>query len=167
MKSSQHLVTRHGKKNSPPQKQYLWLGGVYTIENKDTNTDYQKFVRVADQKWEIVEITVGIIFFCLRFLFTIYKEYSSPIEKNHTHLKCTFPSKILIWPKYLLHKCSEKWLIPPPIPSSPGGRGCKLWCCCNRCSFIDKTMSQFFENLIFSQEIWENVNYVCEINLIS
>ena len=28
-------------------------------------------------------------------------------------------------------------------------------------------MSQFFENLIFSQDIWENVHNVSEINLIS
>ena len=33
------------------------------MENKDTNTHYQKYVRVGDQKWEIVEITIGIIFF--------------------------------------------------------------------------------------------------------
>ena len=28
-------------------------------------------------------------------------------------------------------------------------------------------MSQFFENLIFSQDIWGNVHYVREVNLIS
>ena len=33
------------------------------MENKDTNTDYQKFVRVGDQKWEIVEVTIKITFF--------------------------------------------------------------------------------------------------------
>ena len=33
------------------------------MENKDTNTAYQKFIRVGDQNWEIVEITIGIIFF--------------------------------------------------------------------------------------------------------
>ena len=33
------------------------------MENNDTNTDYHKFVRVGEQKWEIVEITIGIIFF--------------------------------------------------------------------------------------------------------
>ena len=41
------------------------------MENNDTNTDYHKFVRVGDQKWEIVEITIRI-FFCLRFVFTIF-----------------------------------------------------------------------------------------------
>ena len=31
------------------------------MENKYANTDYQKLVRVGEQKWEIVEITIGII----------------------------------------------------------------------------------------------------------
>ena len=40
-----------GKKNQPPtHKKYLWVGGVYTMENNDTNTVYHKFVRVEDQK---------------------------------------------------------------------------------------------------------------------
>ena len=33
------------------------------MENNDTNTDYHKFVRVGKQKWEVVEITIGIFFF--------------------------------------------------------------------------------------------------------
>ena len=37
----------------------------------------------------------------------------------------------------------------------------------NHGSFIYKTVSQFFEILIFSQDIWGNVHYVPEINLIS
>ena len=41
------------EKNSPSQK-HLWVGGVYAMENRDANTDYQKVVRVGDQKWEIV-----------------------------------------------------------------------------------------------------------------
>ena len=42
----------------------------------------------------------------------------------------------------------------------------QLWYCCSHYSIISKTMSQFFEVLIFNQEIWGNVHYVCEINLI-
>ena len=38
---------------------------------------------------------------------------------------------------------------------------------CYQCLFIYKTVSQFFEILIFSQDIWGNVHYVPEINLIS
>ena len=34
-------------------------------------------------------------------------------------------------------------------------------------SFIYKTMFQFFEILSFSQDIWGNIHYVPEINLIS
>ena len=33
------------------------------MENNNTNTDYHKFVKVGDLKWEIVEITIGIFFF--------------------------------------------------------------------------------------------------------
>ena len=49
LKYSKPLATIH-EIFSPPQKKYLWLGGIYTIENKDTNTDYQKVVRVGNQK---------------------------------------------------------------------------------------------------------------------
>ena len=46
------------------------------MENKDTNTDYQKVVRVGDQKWEIVETTFGIIFlFEIRILYFLYREF--------------------------------------------------------------------------------------------
>ena len=88
------------------------------MENKDTSTDYQKFVGVRDQKWEVVEITIGIFFFCLRFIFTIFitGSFQVPPEKNQPHLKCPFPPKIPIWPKSLQYKPSEKWLSPPPLP---------------------------------------------------
>ena len=70
----------------------MWVGGVYTMENKDTNTDYQKVVRVGDQKWEIVETTFGIIF-CLRFVFTIFyaESFQVPPEKNHPQPKRKWP----------------------------------------------------------------------------
>ena len=39
-------------------------GGVYTMENKDSMTDYQEVVRVKEQKWEMVEIgTIHIHYF--------------------------------------------------------------------------------------------------------
>ena len=38
------------KKLAPHKKIFVVRGGVYTIENKDTDRDYQKFVRVGDQK---------------------------------------------------------------------------------------------------------------------
>ena len=53
------------------------------MENKDTNTDYQKVVRVGDQKWEIVETTFGIIFlFEIRIHYFLYREFSSPTWKK-------------------------------------------------------------------------------------
>ena len=50
------------------------------MENNDTNTDYQKFVRAGDQKWEIVEITIVFFFFLLEICihYFLYKEFSSP-----------------------------------------------------------------------------------------
>ena len=53
------------------------------MENKDTNTDYLKFVGVGDQKSEIVEITVGIIFFLLEICiyYFLYKVSTSHLKK--------------------------------------------------------------------------------------
>ena len=66
------------KKILAPQKKYLWLGGgrVYTMENKDTKTDYQKLVRAEDQKCKMVEITIGMTFVFI--IFYIYSKFSSP-----------------------------------------------------------------------------------------
>ena len=43
-------------------------GGVYSMENKVANIDYLKVVGLWDQKWEIVETTIGILF-CFVCLF--------------------------------------------------------------------------------------------------
>ena len=50
LKYSQALATKFKKKINAPQKNYLGIGGVYNMENNDTNTDYHIFVRLADQK---------------------------------------------------------------------------------------------------------------------
>ena len=67
------------------------------MENEDTNTDYQKLVRVGNKKWEIVEITIGIFFFifCLRFVFTILYTGSFQVspEKNHSQPKVSIPTQ--------------------------------------------------------------------------
>ena len=73
------------------------------MENNDTDTDYHKFVRLGDQKWEIVEITITIFY---------TGSFQVPSKKNHRHLKCQFPWNIPIWPKPFLYKCSEKSLSP-------------------------------------------------------
>ena len=70
------------------------------MENKDTNTDYHKFVSVGDQKWEIVEIIVGIIFFffCLRFvLFFILGVFKSHLKKSPAR-KVPIPTQNLNFP---------------------------------------------------------------------
>ena len=53
------------------------------MENNDTNTAYHKFVRVGDQNWEIVEITIRIIFFAwdLYSLFFIQGIFKSHLKK--------------------------------------------------------------------------------------
>ena len=65
------------------------------MENKNTNTDYHKFVRVGNQKWEIVEITIKIIFFCLRLLFTIFYtgNFQVPPEKKSPPPKVSIPTQ--------------------------------------------------------------------------
>ena len=101
------------------------------MENNNTNTHYHKFVSVGEQKWEIVEITIGINFFCLRFVFTIFYigSFRVPSKKNHSHLKCQFPPQIQVWPKSLIHKRSENGstLPHPHITPGEGGWGCELW----------------------------------------
>ena len=98
------------------------------MENKNTNTDYHKFVRVGNQKWEIVEITIKIIFFFawdLYSLFFIQEIFKSHLKKNHPHLKCQFPPKIPIWPKTshinVLKNGSGAPLPDPPHQPRGGG----------------------------------------------
>ena len=81
------------------------------MKNKDTKKDYQKVVRVGDQKSEIAETTFGTIF-CLRFIFTIflYKEFSSPTWKISPPPKMPIPTQITIWHKSFLYTRFEKWL---------------------------------------------------------
>ena len=51
--------------------------------NKDTNTDYNQFVRVGGQNSEIVEITIAIIFLLeISIHHFLYREFSSPTWKK-------------------------------------------------------------------------------------
>ena len=68
------------------------------MENSDADKDYQKVVRVGDQilgdqPEEIVEITIRIISFLWRLVFTILYAGNFIVlpEKNYPHLKCQFP----------------------------------------------------------------------------
>ena len=112
------------------------MGGVYAMENKDIKTDYQEVFRVGEQKSEMVEITIGIIFLFVWGSYSIFFIYvwnfQFPPEKNYPHLKCRFAPKIPIWRKSLLFKSSEKWLNPPSLTpgrkgGAGGGGGCELW----------------------------------------
>ena len=51
------------KKKLVPHKKIFVVRVVYTMENKDANTDCHKFAMAGNQKWEIVETTIGIFFF--------------------------------------------------------------------------------------------------------
>ena len=53
------------------------------MENNDTNADYRKFIRVRGQKWQIIEITIGIIFFAWDFysLLSIQGVFESHLKK--------------------------------------------------------------------------------------
>ena len=55
------------------------------MENKDTKADYQMVVRAEDQKWEMVEINIGIIYFIwdsLHYFLYIQGIFKSPWKKS-------------------------------------------------------------------------------------
>ena len=67
--------------------------------NKDTKTGYQEVVKVGDQKWEMVEITIGIIFYIWDsyLLFFIYvgnfqvpSKKITPTQSANSHPKSQF-----------------------------------------------------------------------------
>ena len=154
------IVPRSLKFSKPPsyKTQGEGVGGVHTMENKDTNTDYQKIVRVGDQKWEIVESTFGIILFEIHIHYFLYREFSTPtppkVHSNDPHLKCQFSPKITIWHKSLLYARSEKWHNWPPLPHPPGGGGGAVF-----------TIIPTYVFTYFPQEPWIVKNVNCAINL--
>ena len=95
--------------------------GGYTMKNKNTNTNYQKVVRVEDQKWEIVENSIRIIFFVWDwYSLILYREFLIPRKKIHPYLKYQFSLKILIGPISFLYKPSEKRLDYHPSNINQG-----------------------------------------------
>ena len=80
------------------------------------NDRLPEVVRAGDQKWEMVEITIGVFFFVwdsCSLLFIYTENFQVAPKKNHPHPKCQFPTKTPSWPKFLLYK-PGKWLNPPP-----------------------------------------------------
>ena len=110
------------KKVLAPTKK-LYVGGVYTTENKNTHTDYRKVVRLGDQKWETIEI---ICFVWDLYSFTIFhtRSFQVPPEKNNPHLKCQSPHLIPYY-KNLLENVPPSPLFPCTSPKWGKG-GCKL-----------------------------------------
>ena len=106
------------------EKQYLWMGGggrlrLYTFKNKNANTDYQKVVRVGNQKREIYKLQSESFFIWDSLLTIFYTEsFQVPPEKNYLHLKCQFQPKIPIWSKSLLYEASKK------MATTPSPKGC-------------------------------------------
>ena len=79
--------TQTHTKISPPQKEYLWIGGSIYHENRDINTGYQKFVRIGDQKWEMQKLQLESFFFVWYSYSLLYTgSFQVPSEKNHPHL---------------------------------------------------------------------------------
>ena len=107
-----------------PTKWWWWWWGVYTMENKDAKTDYQEVVRVGDQKWETVEITIRIIFFVWdSYSLFLYKQriFKSDLKKiTHTQRTNSHPkSQYDLSPYYI--NLLKNGSIPPL--HHPGGGG--------------------------------------------
>ena len=66
------------------KKNICW---VYTMENKDTNTDYQKVVRVGDQKWDCWNYIWNHFFVWDSYSLFFNREFSSPTWKKSPPLK--------------------------------------------------------------------------------
>ena len=93
------------------------------MENKDTNTGYRKVVSLRNQKWEIIEITIVIIFFCeMRVHYFLCGELSSPTWKKPLPPKAPIPTQIPNLAQF--PPIYEKWLSPP---DHLGGEGYELW----------------------------------------
>ena len=74
-----------------------------------TNTDYQKFVRVGDQTWEILEISIGIIFFIF-FAWDLYYLFFKREFSSLTWKKKLLPAKALAPTHYLAcSKSNSDW----------------------------------------------------------
>ena len=85
------------------------------MENRNRKTDYQKVVRVGDQKWEIVEIIIRIIFFVWDsyLLFFIYAgNFPVPPEKKSPPPRKPIPTQNPNLPISLLKNGS----VSPPSP---------------------------------------------------
>ena len=115
---------------------------------------------LVDQKWEIVEITIRIFFFCLRYVFTIFYigSFQVPPKKNHPHLNCQFPLKIPTLTKSLLYERFEKWLSPLPHPSPRGAGGRTMFLCTlfknDPHNYFPVNLASFFRIVFLKENLW-------------
>ena len=65
------------------------------MENKGSKTDYKEFVRVGDEKWENVEITIRIIFILFEILihYFLYREIWGSTRKKSLSAKVPIPTQ--------------------------------------------------------------------------
>ena len=118
------------QKNKPLTKKNVWVGGVYAMENKDTNTDYQKLVSLGDQKWEIIKLQlellllflleICILYFFIQAVFKSHLKKITPTQSANSSPKPWFD----LSPSYI--NVLKNGSTPPPPPHHPGGGGCKL-----------------------------------------
>ena len=119
-------------------------GGVYTMENNETNTDHHKLVRVRNQKWEIVEITIGTIFFFffawdLYSLFFIQGVFKSHLKKSPpTEKPIPTQNSNLISPIWAFWKMAQ-----PPSPMRGGGVGLGI------ASYVCYTVPEIWHVIVF------------------
>ena len=84
------------------------------MENNDTNTDYTRFVRVGDQNWEIVQVTIGIISSAwdLYSLFIIPGDFKPRLKKITPPPKVSIPTQnpnLTLYKRY--EKCLWRWSL--------------------------------------------------------
>ena len=131
-------------------------GGLYTIKNKDTNRDYQKFVRVGDQKREIIEITIGIIFlfeisihyFFIHGVFKSHMKKITPTSSANSHPKFQFD----LSPSYINVLKNEGWGVGAANYENPVKH--------LRWSFLRKKLKGFQP---FGLNIWQGSEYVSNV----
>ena len=101
------------------------------MENKDISTDYHKFVRVGDQKWEIAEITIGITFLLeISIHYFLYREFSRSTRRKSIPPKVPTPKSQFNVSPSCINVLKNGSPLPSPSPTSlsPGrGGGCELW----------------------------------------
>ena len=88
------------------------------MKNKDTNTDYHKFLGQGTKSEKLWNYYNRNHFFCLRFVFTTFStgSFQVPPKKKSPPPKLPVPTQNPNLIPSLSYKRSEKWLSPLPSP---------------------------------------------------